>query len=394
MGCKIQRPFMTEQEIASYKEQIFDHAPTHTPTSNDVPPADTPPVDNPPTDLPPADTPPSDIPSDTPPASIVDYNAYVKENFGFETVEEAKANLAELRALKEAAPKPIEYANEESKRVHELLLAGKVKEVKAIYDLQEKLETVDTLTAEDAIKLHIEQANKHYKKADIQDVFEEKYTYPEKPVQGDIEEDSDFAKREERYTQSVEKINRRIERDAVTAKDELSKLKSEIKLPEIQSTSNPELDELAAYKEDIKKADDNHKIVVDAVSKISEKDISLQLNFNDEAKKVKFDISYQGDKDGVEKAKVSASNYVDFLSQNYYQEDGSLLAGKLTSDIYFLQNRDKIITEAINQAVNETMLQIARNQKNIGDGFQRNFNIVQPSEIEKLKEQLGFGKTG
>jgi len=382
---------MTEQEIASYKEQVYGHSTTQTPTpENNVPPADTiPPVDNPPTDLLPVDTPPVD----TPPTEIVDANEYLKTNLGYDSWETAKAELAELKALKEAAPKPIEYANDESKKVHELLLAGKVKEVKAIYDLQEKLEGVDGLKAEEAIKLHIEQTNKHFKKADVDDVFEEKYTYPEKPVQGDIEDDDDFSKRQEKYNAAVEKINRRIERDAVTAKEDLAKLRTEIKLPEIPSTPNPELEEFEAFKHGQTTAEETHKFLVETVSKLSEKDVSFNLSFNDEAKKVKVDVSYLADKEGVDKAKAAATDYAHFLQTTYYNEDGSPLGDKLTKDIYLIQNWDKMMTEGIKQAVNETMLQIARNQKNIGDGFQRNFNIVQPSEIEKLKEQV-FAKTG
>lgn len=389
---------MEQEQIASIKEQVFGQSPTQSPQpTNDVPPADTPPVDTPTSDLPPTDTPPIDTPpADTPTTEIVDANEYLKTNLGYDSWETAKAELAELKALKETAPKPIEYANEESKKVHELLLAGKVKEVKAIYDLQEKLEGVDALKAEDAIKLHIEQTNKHYKKADVEDVFEEKYTYPEKPEQGEFdatETDDAFAIREEKYKNAVEKINRRIERDAVTAKEELSKLKQEIKLPELPNTPNPELEEFTAYKQNQNAAEETHKFLVETVSKLSEKDVSYNLSFNDEAKKVKVDVSYLADKEGVDKAKAAATNYADFLQKTYYNEDGSPLGDKLTKDIYLIQNWEKLMTEGIKQAVNETMLQIARNQKNIGDGFQRNFNVVQPSEIEKLKEQV-FAKTG
>lgn len=384
---------MTEQEIASYKEQMFGQSSTHTPTPNNVPAADTPPVDTPTSDLPPTDTPPVDTPpADTPPTEVVDADEYAK-GLGYTTWEELKADVPQLKAFKETAPKPIEYANEESKRVHELLLAGKVKEVKDIYDLQEKLETVDTLTPAEKIKLHISETNKHYKKADVEDVFEEKYTYPEKPVQGELEEDDMFAQRQERYKAAVEKIDRRIERDSVTAAQELSKLKQEIKLPDIPSTPNPELEEFEAFKQSQTASDETHKILVQTVSKLSEKDVSYNLNFNDEAKKVKVDISYLGDKEGVDKAKAAAADYATFLQTTYYNEDGSPLGDKLTKDIYLLQNKEKVFTEMVKQAVNETMLQIARNQKNIGDGFQRNFNVVEPDAVQKLKEQV-FGKTG
>lgn len=381
---------MTEQEIASYKEQIFEHSSTHTPPSNDVPPADTPPVDTAPTDLPPTDTPPIDAPpTDTSPIEIVDADEYAI-SLGYKSWEELKEDVPQLKQLKESAPKPIEYANEESKKVHELLLAGKVKEVKAIYDLQERLENVDNLTPAEKIKLHIEQTNKHYKKADIEDVFEERYTYPEKPIKGELEDDDEFAQREERYKAQVEKIDRRIERDSYTAAEELSKLKQEIKLPDIPITPNSELDEFNAYKEQQQRVSDDHKAISELVSKLSENDFTYKQNFNDEAKKVSFEVSYKADKEGFDKAKNAAINYLDFLSNTYYKEDGSPLVDKLTSDIYKIQNFDKMMTEGINQAVNATMLQMARNQKNIGDGFQRNFTQVEPDMVQKLKEQV-FG---
>lgn len=387
---------MPELDVQSIKEQVFGHTSTQTPTpTSDVPASTDAPVDNLTTDLPPVDTPTVDIPPiDTPAATteIVDADEYAKQ-LGYDSWEKLKEDVPQLKSFKETAPKPIEYLNEESKKVHELLLAGKVKEVREIYDLQEKLETVDSLSAADKIKLHIQETNKHYKKADIEDVFEEKYILPEKPIQADLEEDTDFHIREEKYKNQVEKINRRIERDAVTAAQELSKLKQEIKLPELPNTPNPELDELTDYKQAKENAIETRKILTESISKLSEKDISFSLNFNDEAKKVRVDISYQGDKDGFQKARAAATDYSTFLQTTYYNEDGSPLGDKLTKDIYLLQNWEKIMTEGVKQAVNETMLQVARNQKNIGDGFQRNFNVVQPSEIEKLKEQV-FAKTG
>ena len=371
---------MTEQEIASLKEQLFDHSPTHTPTSNAVPPADTPPVDNPETDLPPADTPLVDIS----PEVIVDANDYLKTNLGYDSWETAKAEIEQLRQLKDT---PIKFENELSKQLFEAIQAGKTDDIYSVLATQKKLSEAETLPSTEVLKLHIEQTNKHFKSADVEDVYEEKYGLPDKPIQGMTEDDEDFTQREERYKSAVDKINRRIERDAVTAKEDLLKLKAEIKLPTIP---NQETDALKAYNDSIVQAQADHKILTDSLSKLSEKDISLQLNFNDEASKMKFDVSYQADKTGTEKAKAAAANYMDFLSQTYYKEDGSPLADKLTSDIYFLQNREKIMTEAVKQAVNETKAWFLRNQKNIGDGVQRNFNVVQPDAIQKLKEQV-FG---
>lgn len=372
---------MDEQQVQSIKEQVFGQS-----TTQSTPPA----AEAPATELTTESTTTTETPTtevsvaDT---AVVDYNSYIKNEFGFDTVEDAKTQLAELRALKDNIPAPLEFANPESKQVFELLKEGKVKEVKAIYDLQDKLETVDSLTPADAIKLHIEQTNKHFKKADVEDVFEEKYSIPDKPVQGTSEDDDDFAAREDKYKTTVEKINRRVERDAVTAREELAKLKADIRLPSIQNTETEELETLRA---NATRAQDDIKILTESISKLTEKDISLKLTFNDEANKMNFDISYQGDKDGTTNAKQAAVNYVEFLSKTYYTEDGSPLTEKFANDIYFLQNRDKILMEVAKQSSNETKAWFLRNQKNIGDGTQRNFNTVPPDALAKIREAI-FG---
>ncbi len=373
---------MTVEEIQSLKEQVFEQSSTHSQPSDAVPPTEPTPTNLAPADAPPSDIPPADVPPVQP--------NLLKENLGFEDWEVAKAEIAQLRQLKETIPAPLEFANEDSKKAFELVKSGDLKGFKQIIDLQEKLATVETLSPADAIKLHIEQANKHFKKADVEDVFEEKYTIPEKPVQDALEDETEYKDRLAKWQNVADKVTRRIERDSVTAKEDLAKLKTEIKFPEIPQPQNPALESFNAYQENLAKAAEENKKLVDSLSKVSEKDIALQLNFNDEASKMQFNVTYQGNKDGVDKAKSAAANYMDFLSSTYYKEDGSPLVEKLTNDIYFLQNREAIMTEVAKQAVNETKAWFLRTQKNISVGNQRNYNTVQPDEIQRLKEQV-FG---
>lgn len=377
---------MTEQEVQSLKEQVFEHPSTHSQSSDVVPSVVEPPVVEPPV----AVTPPPVVPPEA--EIVVDANEYLEKELGYKSWDDAKAEIAQLRQLKETASKPTEFANDESKRFYELVVSGKTKEAKAILDLQEKLESVDTLSPEQTIKLHIEQTNKNFKKEDVQDVFEEKYSFPEKPVKGELEEDEDFEVRENKYKEQASKINRRIERDSHTAKEELAKLKSEIVLPEIHKDKSEKELAFEKYVQESQETTELIKAEKDAFSKLTPQVAKREFKFNDEASKLTFDINYEPDAESFSKAVNDVSDMGAFVSKFYDTEDGSPQREELLNIIYAGQNIDKIVTEAVIQATNETKKWFLSRQKNIGDGMQRNFNVQQPSEIDKLREQV-FSKS-
>lgn len=386
---------MTAEQIADIKEQVFGNGQSSTHTPTPPPTNDTPIVEPEPTaTAKTADTnvvPTTVVVSDPPINSeeIVDDDIYLKQQLGVNSWDEAKAALAELTQLREAAktPKEVAYANEQSKALHEAIIAGKTDEVFEILDTQKKLSAVSTMKPAEAIKLHIQQTNKHFKSVDVDDVFEEKYTYPDKPVQGDVEEDTDFEKRSERYKVAVEKIDRRIERDAATAKDQLSKLSAELKLPEIQKPVVPE----AANVIDEKEIQRLQKEATEAYSKMTVKDIQMVFKFNDEASKLAFDITYEPEKETFDESVALASNINAFF-ENYLNEDGSPKRAEFLRDIYAGRNIQKIVSEAIVQAVSQERIRALKYQKNIGDVTQRNYVVEPPTQIDYLRQAV-FGKS-
>lgn len=390
---------MTETEVAAYREQVFGAT---TQSSTPPPTNGTPDAKSnltaiiEPTEVvaTPVVPPTNNEPKNEPEDEIVDADEYIpqqiKENLGYESWDDAKAALAELKTLKEAAttPKEREFANEQSKLAYEALLDGKMDIVYEILDTQKKLSAVNDMKPAEAIKLHIQQTNKNYKPVDVEDVFEEKYSYPEKPEQKLEETDTEFAQREDKWNAAKEKIDRRIERDAATAKAELQKLAAELKLPEIQKpaqvTAAPnEVDEKELQKIAIE--------TKEAYSKLSPKDIQMVFKFNDEASKLAFDILYEPDKESFDMAKTIAQDPDKFWGE-YYAEDGSPKRTEFLRDLYAGRNINKIVSEAIVQAVNQERIRALKFQKNIGDGTQRNFTLPPVSDIDRLRQQV-FGKT-
>lgn len=116
----------------------------------------------------------------------------------------------------------------------------------------------------------------------------------------------------------------------------------------------------------------------------------MVFKFNDEASKLAFDVAYEPDKESFDKAIANASDMQTYFA-NYYAEDGSPKREEFLRDLYAGQNITKIVSEAIKQATNQTKAWFLKNQKNIGDGTQRNFVPVQPTEIDNLRQAV-FGK--
>lgn len=382
---------MTAEQIADIKEQVFGNGQSSTQTPTPPPTNDTPSAD-------PKLTASIEAPSNVEPNNqattpqpideeIVDADAYLSEQLGVKTWDEAKAALTELSQLREATktPKEIVYANEQSKALHEAIIAGENDKVLDILSTQNKLKAVSSMKPADAIKLSIQQNNKHFQPIDVEDVFEEKYSYPDKPVQKLEELDTDFEERETKWKATKEKIDRRIERDAATAKEQLSKLSAELKLPDIpKPVATQPTNEI-----DDKEIQRLQKEATEAYSKMSTKDIQMVFKFNDEASKLAFDIVYEPEKETFDKARALASNVQSFF-ENYLNEDGSPKRAEFLRDIYAGQNIQKIVSEAIVQAVNQERIRALKYQKNIGDGVQRNY-VQQPmTDIQKLKQQV-FG---
>lgn len=383
---------MPELDVTAYKEQVFGNgqSTTHTPTpppTNDTLSAEpklTDAAEIAATNVAPKnDATETSVVVATELQKPIDENLLVKERLGYDTWEAAKSEIETLK-LKASTPAEIKYANDQSKALHEAIISGKTDEVYEILDTQKKLSAVGKMTAPEAIKLHIQQTNKNYKAIDVEDVFEEKYSYPEKPVQDVVNEsDEDFTQRENKWKEAKGKIDRRIERDAESAKAELSKLSAELKLPEI---SKPAI-QAQNNEEESKEIQIEKAKAAEFYSKLSPNDVEMVFKFSDEATKLAFDIHYEPDADSFDVAKAESTDLTKFFD-NYYDKDGSPDRVKLLREIYAGRNIQKIVSEAIVQAVNQERIRALKFQKNVGDGTQRNFTVQQPSEIERLKQQV------
>lgn len=275
--------------------------------------------------------------------------AIIEENTA--TPIEETASITEEKKVEPTIiePEPIKFANEESEKVFNLLKEGKIDDVYAIISEQKKLATVDKLPPADIIKLNLQYQHKDFTPQEINDLFEDTYSMPEKPVQSISEDDDDFKAREDKYNAQLEKIENRIKRDAKPATAELLKLSKEIVLPDIQKqqalVNEPTQEELDVLKA---KSDLFLKKAAEELNALQ----GYKVTYKDE--EVEIPVAYNLTKD--EKSKIqplielSHSNGIEFLkSIGWLDEAGELVASKLAEDLPFIINKEAVLQKMVTE---------------------------------------------
>lgn len=292
---------------------------------------------------------------------IVDELEYLERQTGFKSWDEVKALKTEAEQLRAKTQTPAErkFANEESKRLAEAWEAGETDKVFDYLNTQRQLKKAADLSSTDAIKLHIQQSNKdnpNFTAQDVEDMFEERYAIPKKPVQGVNEDVEDFNERLTEYNARVAKVNRAIERDAFTAKQDLAKRITKLVPPEI-----PKRQEQQGPPQEVLEA---RKAFVEGFAKGIPKALEGVTGFNTLFKdeEVEIPISYSITQEEMkpykEQLEALANANLDtntLFTKRWVNEDGTINTRKAASDLYVLDNLDKILLKVATQTGNERM---------------------------------------
>ena len=313
-------------------------------------------------------------------APQVDYNLFVKEIFGKETVDDVKAEWMELQALK-AQPKTaeeIKFANEESKRVYENLLAGNTKLVKKHLDAQELLEGVDTMGDEQKLKLYIKLQNPLFSDKLVEEEYEELYNLDESAIE------------EHKLEREKIKLQQRKINDTVKAAEYFAQYSSKLELPEINKAPQQKIvdESYEAYKASMTSADEAYNnITVPKVNALKETDIPLKVSVNDANNQMQFDVSIEPTKEDFIKAKEGALGIMNYITGKCYDKDGNLDATKLARIVLLNDNFDKYVQSAARQAVNAERKRVATQEAKGGASGARDYNVNgEKTELQKRME--------
>jgi len=280
-----------------------------------------------------------------------------KEKFGYESPEQVLTEIEELRALKANPPKAeVEYANEDSKAVAQLLSEGKFDEVYGFLSKKMELDRilsqeVTANNADEIIKLSMKSTYSSLNDEQIQHKFNRQYAIPKEPTQSLQEEDDDFAVRHQEWKELVEQVKMDKVIDAKMALPTLEKLKAEIVLPKIQGEVDQDY---LAWQKSLDEIEQQDTLTKEAYKTLTPKDVETKVKFIDEANKINFDFQFEPDGEGFKKAVEIASD-MDKFFKSFFDSEGKPNRQMFVDAIYYSMNKQKLISEAIKQGSNARM---------------------------------------
>lgn len=310
---------------------------------------------------------------------------------GWKNIDEAKAAKLELEEFKKnpRADQP-KYSPEEREKLFED--AYPILEQKKKLERIEKLDATKPKDAAEIIKTGLLYNNKDLTADDVDFMFSEKYDTPEKPIQGEDQEDDAYAKSVAKWERQVELINKRMAIDAKLAKPELSKLKSELVLPDIsraesqpQQQSQESLDAQKALRENFLRSVDSDFSKFDGFT----------TRVKDES--VEFPVMFKADdKDKAEIKKLAQEMTIeDYFGKRWFDDNGNAKVEQLMSDLFLLEKTEKAFQAVANGAASERRKEIIKQNSNIklNGVTSSQTNLQRPPEQEKkyLEEKALWG---
>ena len=290
-----------------------------------------------------------------------DSNQFVKERFGYDSVEQAEE---EFKKLKEQPS--FEFKDDVSKSLFDAIKEGKADDVYEILNQQKRLEklTNSELTpdlAAEIVKTNIKNKYKDLSADDVELLFYDQHFVPLKPEQGYDESDEDYAGKVKTWQSQVDYAERKLMIEAKVIRPELEKLKSEIKLPDIYNEAGREAQSQEEF-EIMQQARSIYEKTLDSdfqsfsgfnVS-VKDEDVEIPISFNvaeDERLAMKNDLT-------------------DFDSDSYFEkrwfaEDGKPKVQQIMADKYLLENREKIFSKIANEAASQRLLAHLKKNGNI-----------------------------
>ena len=305
-----------------------------------------------------------------------DPNQFVKERFGYDSIEQAEQ---EFKKLKEQPS--FEFKDDVSKTLFDAIVEGKADDVYEILNQQKKLERLTTgdlnidLAAE-IVKTNIKNKHKGLSDDDVDLLYYDQFYVPLKPEQGYDEADEDYATKVKQWESQADYIQRKLMIEAKVIRPTLENLKSEIKLPDIYNEAGKQAESQAEF-EMMQQARSIYEKTLDSEFQsfngfnvsVKDEDVEIPISFN-----------------VAEEERLAMKNdLTDFDSDSYFEgrwftKDGKPNVQQIMADKYLLENREKIFSKIANEAASQRLL--AHLKKN------GNININQTPTPQGAKPEL------
>ena len=287
-----------------------------------------------------------------------------------------------------------EWNNDVAKNIYDGLVSGNVSEIADILYEQKVLSELDTMSESDVLKLKLAYDYPDLTPQEIEEEFASKYS-ADKDFDQSLMSEEEITAKNKQIEKQEKAIARELKKDVRDAKDYLQTLKQDINFPDIlshlqQKQAPVNTDDIVnQYLES--QEQENAKVYQQA-REVFEKSIEdglkgfegFNVSYKDE--EVQFDGKYALSPE--EKAQLQSDlktfDLESFYGPRYYK-DGKYDSKQLAEDVYFLQNRDKIVNSMVTQAVSKAKSDLLKGMKNIDySNAPRQAAVADTSDYDKM----------
>ena len=267
-----------------------------------------------------------------------------------------------------------EWPNETARDIYNNLVSGNISDLADMIYEQKVLSSLDSMSDSDIVKLKMAYDYPDLTPEEIEEEFSSKFSV-EDDADRMLMSDEEIAQHNKKIERASKAMARELKKEVGAAKDYLSSMREEISFPDILSQiqnlgpqTNPEevLNEFFQVQEaeDNKLYEQARQQYVSSLSDGLKQFDGFNVSYKDED--VQFDGKYSLTPE--EKAGLTDSlqqfDLEEFYGARYYK-DGKYDTKQLAEDVYFLQNRDKIVNSLITQAVSKSKADLLKAMKNI-----------------------------
>ena len=267
-----------------------------------------------------------------------------------------------------------EWENESAKNIYDSLVSGNLSDVADVLYEQKVLSELDSMSESDVLKLKIAYDYPELSPEEIQEEFDAKYSV-DKDFDKSMMTDEEIASKMKEIEKQEKAVARELKKNVREAKDYLQTLKEDISFPDILSQfqeSQPVVNTDEVVNQYLKSQEEEQSKAYQQAREMFENSIDeglknfegFNVNYKDE--EVQFDGKYSLSVE--EKAQLQNDlkgfDLESFYGPRYYK-DGKYDTKQLAEDIYFLNNRDKIVNSMVTQAVSKAKSDLLKGMKNI-----------------------------
>jgi hypothetical protein len=267
-----------------------------------------------------------------------------------------------------------EWPNDTARDIYDKLVTGNISELADMIYEQKVLSSLDTMSDSDIVKLKMAYDYPDLTPEEIEEDFSSRFSIDDDSDKS-MMSDEELSQHNKKLEKSSKALARELKKEVGAAKDYLSEMKQEISFPDIlsqiqnvQPQVNPEevLNEFFQNQEaeDNKLYEQARQHYVSSLSEGLKQFDGFNVSYKDE------DVQFDGKYSLTPEEKAGLTNSLqqfdleEFYGGRYYK-DGKYDTKQLAEDVYFLQNRDKIVNSLITQAVSKSKSDLLKAMKNI-----------------------------